>query len=101
MLEPISVGILVILLLFFWISFLKPWIKERLRNRDAKIAGLDSRVVKLKRKPLKEYTVSELRNAWYHFNERHRFDLRKGTRLRRRLLKSALQYKLRQERRGG
>jgi hypothetical protein len=101
MYEPIIAGVVIVLLLFFWISFLKPWIKEKLRNRDAKIAGMDSRAIKLIRKPLKSYTVSELRSAWYLFNERHRFDLRKSTRLRRRLLKTALRQKIRQERRGG
>ncbi len=101
LLEPIIAGVLILLLLFFWVSFIKPWFREKLRNRDAKVAGIDGRAAKLRRKPLKNYDVSELRSAWYLFNERHRFDLRKNTRLRRRLLKSALRYKIRREKRGG
>jgi hypothetical protein len=87
--------------LFLWLSFVRPWFRDKLREKDSKVTGVNKDMIKLRRKPLKVYSVTELRGAWYIFSERYRFDLRKSTRLKRKLLKAALRAKLKEEKQGG
>jgi len=81
---------------FSWLSFVRPWFRDKLKDKDSKAAGIDKNLVKLRRKPLKMYSVAKLRSAWYLFNDLYRFDLRKCTRLKRKLLKAALRAKLKE-----
>lgn len=92
--------ILVFLLVIFpGITRIKPYILEKIKEKEAIAVGISLSARRKRLNPsVEHYTLAELRAAWFLFNDKHRFDYRKKVRARRELIKKAIQAKLKDER---
>jgi len=88
-----------LLIVYIGITRIKPYIFEKIRDKEAKDVGISkktrSRTFNIS---LDNYSLAQLREAWRIFNDRYRLDYRKKVRARRELIKKAIQAKLNDER---
>jgi len=75
----------------------KPYLIDKLVSREARNVGVNEKLLSCRQKPLSEYTLSELRNAYYLFISKYRFDFRPTMLRKKRLLEQTIKLKLKQQ----